>query len=107
MEIIDITVPIRPDMPVYDRNPGRAARRASQAIEDDASANVSELELGVHSGTHVDAPLHFIESGDAAETLPLEVLIGPAARRRRDVPGGSRSTRKRSTGSTSRRTRSG
>ena len=39
---------------------------------------MSELELGVHTGTHVDAPLHFIEGGDAAETLPLEVLIGLA-----------------------------
>ena len=66
-----------PDMPIYDRNPGVRLTRV-QAIEDGEAANVSELELGVHTGTHVDAPLHFIENGDATETLPLEVLIGPA-----------------------------
>jgi arylformamidase len=77
VEIIDVSVPIRPEMPIYDGNPGVRLTRV-QAIANGANANVSELELGVHTGTHVDAPLHFIEGGDAAETLPLEVLIGPA-----------------------------
>lgn len=77
MEIIDVSVAIRTEMPIYDKNPGVRLTRV-QAIEDGATANVSELELGVHTGTHVDAPLHFIEDGAAAETLPLEVLIGPA-----------------------------
>jgi arylformamidase len=77
MEIIDVTVPLRSDMPIYDKNPGVRLTRV-QAIEDGETANLSELELGVHTGTHVDAPLHFIENGDATETLPLEVLIGPA-----------------------------
>ncbi len=77
MEIIDVSVPIRSEMPIYDGNPGVRLTRV-QAIEDGEAANVSELELGVHTGTHVDAPLHFIEGGDGAETLPLEVLIGAA-----------------------------
>jgi arylformamidase len=77
MEIIDVSVPIRSEMPIYDRNPGVRLTRV-QAIADGETANLSELELGVHTGTHVDAPLHFIEDGDATETLPLEVLIGPA-----------------------------
>jgi arylformamidase len=77
MEIIDVSVPIREDMPVYDGNTGIRLTRV-QSIDDGAPANVSELELGTHTGTHVDAPLHFIADGDAVETLPLEVMIGPA-----------------------------
>ncbi len=77
MEIIDVSVPIRPEMPIYDGNPGVRLRRV-QAIAEGATSNVSELALGVHTGTHVDAPLHFIEDGDATETLPLELLLGPA-----------------------------
>jgi len=77
MEIIDVSVPIRSDMPIYDKNPGVRLTRV-QSIEDGATANVSELALGVHTGTHVDAPVHFIEGGEGAETLPLQVLIGPA-----------------------------
>jgi arylformamidase len=77
VEIIDVSVPIREDMPVYDGNPGIRLTRV-QAIEDGAPANLSELELGTHTGTHVDAPLHFIAGGDAVETLPLEIMIGPA-----------------------------
>jgi arylformamidase len=77
MEIIDVSVPIRPEMPIYDGNPGVRLTRV-QSIEEGDEANVSELDLGVHTGTHVDAPLHFIEGGESAETLPLQVLIGPA-----------------------------
>ncbi len=42
------------------------------------TADVSHLSLGVHTGTHVDAPKHFIPGGAGVETLPLAVLIGPA-----------------------------
>jgi arylformamidase len=77
VELIDVTVPVRPEMPIYEGNPGVRLTRV-QTIEEGATSNVSELELGVHTGTHVDAPLHFIEGGEATETLPLEVLIGPA-----------------------------
>jgi arylformamidase len=77
MEIIDVTVPVREGMPIYEGNPG-VRLTLVQAIEDGSPANLSELALGVHTGTHVDAPVHFIEGGDGAETLPLEVMIGPA-----------------------------
>jgi len=75
--LIDISVPIRPQMPIYDRNPGVALERVLSIPRGDA-ANVSRLELGVHTGTHVDAPLHFAEGGTAAEELPLGPLIGTA-----------------------------
>lgn len=77
MEIIDVTVPIRGDMPVYEGNPG-VSLTPVQSIEEGAAANVSELALGTHTGTHVDAPLHFIKGGDGAAELPLEIMIGDA-----------------------------
>jgi arylformamidase len=64
-------------MPIYDKNPGVSLERA-QSIPRGDVANVSKLELGVHTGTHVDAPFHFFEGGDGAESLPLEPLVGRA-----------------------------
>jgi arylformamidase len=77
MTLIDISVAIRPDMPIYDRNPGVRLERVL-SIPDGEAANVSDLELGCHTGTHIDAPVHFIEAGDGAERLPLEPLVGEA-----------------------------
>ena len=48
-----------------------------ESIPDGASANVSRLEIGVHAGTHVDAPAHFLEGAETTEQLPLNVLNGP------------------------------
>jgi len=72
----DVSVPIRPDMHVYHGNPGVRLER-HQSIADGAHANVSLLELGVHSGTHVDGALHFIDGAAGTESLPLEALVGP------------------------------
>lgn len=43
-----------------------------------ASSNLSRLSFGSHTGTHVDAPRHFIEDGSTVDRLPLNALIGPA-----------------------------
>lgn len=77
MAIHDISVPIRADMPIYEGNPGVELERAS-AIADGDPANVSKLIFGVHTGTHVDAPLHFIDGAPGAEGIPLGALVGPA-----------------------------
>jgi ribose 5-phosphate isomerase B len=60
----DVSVPIRPGMHIYRGNPGVRLER-HESISDGAHANVSRLELGVHSGTHVDGALHFIDGGPA------------------------------------------
>ena len=39
---------------------------------------LSKLSLGSHSGTHVDAPMHFIRDGSSIDKLPLEPFVGPA-----------------------------
>jgi RpiB/LacA/LacB family sugar-phosphate isomerase len=74
--IHDISVPVRPGMHVYDGNPDVQLRRHS-SISDGEHANVSRLDLGVHTGTHVDGPLHFIDGASGTESLPLETLVGP------------------------------
>jgi arylformamidase len=75
MTLIDISVPIRQRMPIYEGNPG-VLLECVQSIADGATANVSQLDIGVHTGTHVDAPRHFIEGGAGADELPLEPLVG-------------------------------
>ncbi len=77
MVIHDVSVPIRSDMPIYEGNPGVELERAD-SIADGAPANLSKLTMGVHTGTHVDAELHFIDGAPGAEGIPLDALVGPA-----------------------------
>ena len=77
MPIYDITVPIRAGMPVYDGDPAVNIEPWSAFAKGDSS-NVSFLHFGAHTGTHVDAPAHFIEGAARIDSLPLESLIGPA-----------------------------
>ena len=67
---IDITVPLRDGMVHYEGNPGVHLERVLSIAGGDG-ANVSRLDFGVHSGTHVDAPLHFFDDGGGTETLHL------------------------------------
>src|ERR1700716_2961032 len=77
MAIYDITVPIRSGMPVYEGDPGIEIK-AWTALAKGDSANVSFLHFGAHTGTHVDAPAHFIEGANKIDALALDTLIGPA-----------------------------
>lgn len=77
MEIYDITVPIRSSMPVYEGDPGVKIDAWSAFAKGDSS-NVSMLNFGAHTGTHVDAPAHFVEGARRIDALSLDVLIGPA-----------------------------
>lgn len=77
MKIYDITVPIRPGMPVYEGDPGVEVKAWSSLANGDSS-NVSFLHFGAHTGTHVDAPAHFIAGAGRLDATPLEALIGPA-----------------------------
>ncbi|MDP3721143.1 MAG: cyclase family protein, partial [Anaerolineaceae bacterium] len=77
MKIFDVSLTIREGMAVWPgENPVVLTRRTK--IEEGAHANVSFLSLGAHTGTHVDAPFHFIADGSKVDEMPLEVLIGPA-----------------------------
>jgi len=78
MQIIDISAPMRAGMHVYEGDPPVSIERAASLAAGDL-ANVTRLAFGAHTGTHVDAPVHFIEGAPGVETLPLDALIGPAA----------------------------
>src|ERR1043166_10274362 len=77
MKIYDITVPIHSTMPVYEGDPGVKIDAWSAFAKGDSS-NVTTLNFGAHTGTHVDAPAHFIEGARRIDALSLEVLIGQA-----------------------------
>jgi arylformamidase len=77
MKHYDVTRPIRSGMAVYPGDPEVRIERAL-SIGTGASANVSAVRLGSHTGTHVDAPAHFREGAPGADELSLDILIGPA-----------------------------
>lgn len=76
VEILDVSVVVRPGMVVWPGDPDVRAELAS-AIADGDEANVTRLSLGAHTGTHVDAPVHFFDGAEGAEALPLDALVGP------------------------------
>ncbi len=76
MPIYDITLTISPDMPVWPGDPSVALTQAA-SIDAGANANVSHLSFGLHTGTHVDAPHHFLNDHQTVESLSLDVLTGP------------------------------
>ncbi|HZP26343.1 MAG TPA: cyclase family protein [Dehalococcoidia bacterium] len=71
----DITLALRPGMPTYPGEPGPSLKPLKQISKGD-SANVTALYVGAHTGTHVDAPHHFIDGAPAIESLPLQALVG-------------------------------
>ncbi|MCB1771584.1 MAG: cyclase family protein [Candidatus Competibacteraceae bacterium] len=74
---LDISLTISPDLPHWPGSPlTELTRRRDMARGD--SVNDSVLTCGVHTGTHVDAPLHFLADGADVTRLSLAVLIGPA-----------------------------
>ncbi|MBA3690697.1 MAG: cyclase family protein [Actinobacteria bacterium] len=75
--VIDISLPISPALLVWPGNPGIEVL-PQQRIADGDDANVSELRLGTHTGTHVDPPLHFVAGGAGIDRVPLDTLMGPA-----------------------------
>ena len=76
MAIYDVTVTLRAGMPTWDDEPGPECRPIKRIGVDGEPAQVSLLSLGTHSGTHVDAPAHFVPGGAGVEALPLDALVG-------------------------------
>ena len=77
MRIYDVSVPLSAATPTYPGDPGIDIQPWLQLVKGDA-ANVSFISFGLHSGTHVDAPAHFIEGAARVESLPLDSLVGEA-----------------------------
>jgi arylformamidase len=77
MRIYDVSVPLSAATPTYPGDPGIEIQSCRSFAKGDA-ANVSQINFGLHSGTHVDAPAHFIEGGASVESLRLDDLVGEA-----------------------------
>lgn len=78
MRIYDISVAIAPgETPTYPGDPGIEVGAWSSIARGD-HANVSVLHFGAHTGTHIDAPSHFIEGAPGISSLPLDALVGEA-----------------------------
>jgi arylformamidase len=75
MNYFDITVPISNSVPIYEGDP-KAVVDAAKRMSEGSPANVSKLCFGAHTGTHVDAPNHFIQGTRRVENLDLDKLIG-------------------------------
>ncbi len=73
--IYDISLLISPDLPVWPGDPKIVLEQVA-AMDDGAEANVTRLDMSAHTGTHVDAPHHFMNDGRTVDNLPLEVLVG-------------------------------
>jgi len=77
MPIYDVTVPVSNELPTWPSDPGVEITDWRSFAAGDG-VNVSMLNLGAHTGTHVDAPAHFIEGAAKVESLSLDALIGEA-----------------------------
>ncbi|PUB24842.1 kynurenine formamidase [Promicromonospora sp. AC04] len=72
--VIDINIPIHTEMLHWGRRP---TFEMVERIADGSPSDVSRWLIGAHTGTHVDAPAHFVPGGATVEQIPLEHLVGP------------------------------
>jgi arylformamidase len=84
---IDVSLPVRTGMLVYEGDPVVRIERVS-SVEDGDLADLSRIEMGSHTGTHVDAPSHVLPGAAGVDELPLDALVGAAwVADVRDAPG--------------------
>lgn len=74
MKIIDISWPITPDITGYKDKKTVVISHIKQFDHDHVRESV--VTMGSHTGTHIDAPSHFLKNGSNVDQLPLEQLIG-------------------------------
>ena len=74
---IDISVPLRTGMVHWPDNPSVVIDRMLDMDHGDV-CNVSKLAMGAHTGTHMDAPIHFVAGGAGIDSMPLVAAIGVA-----------------------------
>ena len=76
MKIYDVSVLLSGEIPTWPGDPSITIKQYKSMARGDRS-NVTHLDMGVHTGTHIDAPFHFEPDGIGIDRLPLDVLIGP------------------------------
>lgn len=76
-KIIDITMTIDNGMLSWPSD-GPVLVDRVRSMDVGERLNQSRLDMSAHTGTHIDAPVHFLQGGDGVDTIPLEILMGPA-----------------------------
>ena len=77
--IHDVTVPITNSMPVWPGDPRvRLSPQSHLSRDKSHTVKLTAIEMGSHTGTHIDAPYHFVEGGKRLHEIPLEQLTGKA-----------------------------
>jgi arylformamidase len=74
---IDVSVTVRHGMPHWPDNPPIVVQRSMDIGRGDV-CNLSHLAMGVHSGTHIDGPMHFIHQAAGVDEMPLAATMGAA-----------------------------
>lgn len=73
MKMYDVTAPIFEGMPVYKNKPEKQPKLTTVTND---YVTESRIDMDVHTGTHIDAPLHMVKNGETFETISLEKLVG-------------------------------
>ena len=73
--IVDLTLPLYADVPVRPGDPGVVMDELGGIATE--GYRLTHLSMGTHTGTHIDAPAHLIESGDTLDNISLDILVGP------------------------------
>lgn len=76
MEIIDVSIPISDLMPIYRGDPKVKIEQVKNIPLDGVA--ISKITMGLHSGTHIDSPSHFLEGEESVDNLNLESFVGEA-----------------------------
>jgi len=78
--IYDVSVPIANGMPVWPSDPPlKLTPQAHLSRDRSHTVHVTTIEMGSHTGTHIDAPFHFVEGGRKLDEIPLKDLVGPVS----------------------------
>ena len=74
---IDISVPVHEGMASWPGDPGLHFDRVMNQENGDI-CTLTQVAMSAHTGTHMDAPLHFVRKSPTIEQMPLDATVGPA-----------------------------
>jgi arylformamidase len=76
MRLYDVSLPISNDLPVWPGDSAVSLVMTASILNGD-KCNITQLQMGTHAGTHIDAPYHFLKDGATVDVIPIETFIGP------------------------------
>jgi len=74
---IDISVPVYNGLVHWPGDPAFDGQRKADMARGDV-CNLTKLSMSAHTGTHMDAPLHFVRDGATMDALPIDAVVGEA-----------------------------